>query len=82
MITFDVNGRTYNIRDYMTVDMFDMVKEDETEQGMTLLFVNMLDADGNPFADMAAMKHVLPLPDIAGIRQKIWQANGLNVAVE
>ena len=76
MTTITVNGRDYNVKDFMLWQEWDAACEAADEFGIVLLLKNLLDESGNPYPDEATLKSVLPCPDVPCIRKEIYRLNG------
>lgn len=87
MIEFGVNGRTYRIREYMTVSEWDTFKKSIAsltveEAGFLLMQQNLLDSSGAKYESVEAIKAVLPLPDVDLIGEKIWEVNKIKLVAK
>ena len=77
MITFQVNGHEYRIRDFMTLGAWKRIRATVEEQGYVLLHENLVDANGDAYADIDTMLDTVAFGDVEGIREKIWTVNGV-----
>jgi len=76
MVTVEVNGRQYNVREYMKWSEWDALC-DADDFGVRIIFENLLDGVGAPYPTMEAMRAAVPVPDVKGIRKEIYRLNGL-----